>query len=157
MSYEISRISTRFPDIPKGMTPTYTFYNTDGRKLYTQELYEGGALKKSRSYSVDASGIRDFWSSRINPDGSETIYRAEHLHRRGRSSDAFQKLPNGSIKGVKGVGPWYTTWAKDRQFASGMKGKLQKMATKIACDANGCERKGLKNIGGFLFKLAQKI
>ena len=42
-----------------------------------------------------------------------------------------------------------------RKFAEGFKGKLQKFALKIACDANGCERPVLRDVGARLLKLAK--
>ena len=45
----------------------------------------------------------------------------------------------------------------DRKFATGFKGKLEKLALRIATDANGCERKGLRNIGDLVFKIAKRI
>lgn len=45
----------------------------------------------------------------------------------------------------------------DKKFATGFKGKLEKFALNIATDANGCERKGLRRIGDFIFKIAKKL
>ena len=44
-----------------------------------------------------------------------------------------------------------------KKFATGFKGRLQKLALNIASDSNGCERPVLKNIGAVLFDLAKRI
>ena len=46
---------------------------------------------------------------------------------------------------------------RDRKFATGFKGKLEKLALRISTNANGCERKGLRNIGDLLFKISKRI
>ena len=61
-------------------------------------------------------------------------------------------------KGDKIIGGYEVNLSQaDRKFATGFKGKLEKLALNIATDANGCERKGLRKIGDLLFKIAQRI
>lgn len=51
----------------------------------------------------------------------------------------------------------YTINPKVRNFASGIKGQLQKTALKISSDSNGCERPILKYLGELIFNLSKKI
>ena len=44
-----------------------------------------------------------------------------------------------------------------RRFAKGFKGMFQKLVLNFATGANGCERKSLRTIGGFIFDLVRKI
>lgn len=62
------------------------------------------------------------------------------------------------LKGDKPIGGYEVILkSTNRKFGNGFKGKIEKFAINIATDANGCERKGLKQIGNVLFKIARKF
>ena len=71
---------------------------------------------------------------------------------RDRAEREFQK------KGDKIIGGYEANLKPaNRKFATGFKGKLEKLALRISTNANGCERKGLRNIGDLLFKISKRI
>lgn len=84
-----------------------------------------------------------------SPKANREIYSSVHELKNDGTYSVVRKKGNEIIGG-------YEVKHVDRKFAQGFKGKLEKLALKMATDANGCERKGLRNIGELLFKIAGK-
>ena len=139
---------------PSVKNPRYTLYTDKNGKVrelidYTRNNKDLKSVQKIQN--IDSVQIK---TTEILPfeSGNESYKSIQRLdNETGLYSVTRQK-------GKKIIGGYEVNLKPEgRTFSSGFKGKLEKFALNIATDANDCERKGLRNIGEFLFKIARKI
>ena len=128
IDFNVKRTNNQITEKVKGVSGNHY-------KTFTQQINDlGDVMLKTTTIIPEKDAFKPLKSiQRITKDGYYSVVR----------------LVDDEIVGGYEMSPFI------RKFAQGFKGKLQKLALKIACDANGCERPVLRDVGARLLKMVK--